>query len=76
MSEQCPGKQGHRVKHHAGQWDKREQKRSDSFLLGGPCLVEGKDNKTNEHTDLSPNCRKLDERKIWVVRRGSDEELT
>lgn len=76
MSEQCPGKQGHRVKHHAGQWDKREQNRSDSFLLGGPCLVEGKDNKTNEHTDLSPNCRKLDERKIWVVRRGSDEELT
>ena len=56
--------------------DIREQKRSDSFLLGGPCLVERKDNKTNAHTDLSTNCRKLNERKIWVVRRGSDEELT
>ena len=42
--------------------DIREQKRSD--------------NKTNAHTDLSTNCRKLNERKIWVVRRGSDEELT
>lgn len=76
MSEQGPGKQRHRVKHHAGQWDIREQKRSDSFLLRGPCLVEGKDNKTNAHSDLSTNCRKRNERKIWVVRRGSDEELT